>query len=114
MVKVQIKQGDVVVVSMPFLETTGEKIRPAIVFSNNNSIAKSPVVLLIPITTNLRESSFTYLLNREEQTFANLHDRSLLWVDRITALNQSLIIKKIGSVPKKTFQNVKKIFMSQI
>ncbi len=97
------KCGDVVLLPFPFTDLTTTKQRPAIVISSDwfNQNRKDLIVLAITsqISTTPHEEDFP--LSETDQQSAGLPKKSMVKVTKILAIEQTLVRKKIGKVPKR-------------
>jgi mRNA interferase MazF len=105
-----IKRGDVVLAWYPFSSGTGGKRRPCLVVQNDRDNARLTNTIVAQITSNLRAAGEpTQLLievsNPEGQQSGLLHD-SLISCNNLATIEQTLIVKVIGSLPTATMQNV--------
>ena len=67
------KQGDIVIVQYRFSDqVTKTKLRPAIVISNEASNDLDHDLIISPITTTLRRTSFSFFLSTQDLTAALL------------------------------------------
>jgi mRNA-degrading endonuclease toxin of MazEF toxin-antitoxin module len=63
------QQGDIIVVHYPLTDKPAKtKLRPAIIVSNEISNKLDNDVLVCPVTTKVRDSEFSFLLNNNDLT----------------------------------------------
>ena len=92
------QQGDIIAVNYPFSDDFKKsKLRPAIIISNQKSNNLDGDVLICPITSTIRESEFSFLLND-----INLSDplpkNSEIRCNKIATIRSSLIVNKISAL----------------
>ncbi|MGQ0771459.1 MAG: type II toxin-antitoxin system PemK/MazF family toxin [Nitrososphaerota archaeon] len=104
-----INQRDIVLLTFPFSDLKGSKVRPAIVLSNNSYNKKSEDMVVVPLTTNLRMEKYDALLTNQELEIGNLVADSKIKVDRIFSVNKKLVRMNIGRVNKQVLEKIKKI-----
>lgn len=96
-----LKKWDVVLLSYPFSDLTGAKVRPAIVISPNihNSMLDDAVFILITSNTDLG-SSYDVLIedNAPEFTATGLQKSSMIRVPKLWNLDQKLVKRTIGKI----------------
>jgi mRNA interferase MazF len=102
-----ISRGDIVLLPVPDTSGAPGKIRPALVVSNNQNNARlqDAIVAIITKTTHRACIERTQLLidlaTAEGRQSGLLHD-SAIKCERLHAIMQSLIHRKIGSLPAAT------------
>jgi len=107
---IPFKCGEVVLLPFPFTDLTTTKQRPAIIISsdwynqNRNDLIVVAITSQIPLI--LKEEDL--FLSESEQQVAGLPKKSIVKVTKLVTINQTLVRKKIGKVPKRTMKNVKK------
>jgi mRNA interferase MazF len=98
------QQGDIVLVPFPFTDLTNSKQRPAIVVSANWFNHSHPDVLLAAVTSQIPAERKTdeILLSQADLRMANLPKPGIVRSGKILALEQSLVIRKLGRVSPET------------
>jgi mRNA interferase MazF len=102
-----VKRGDIVLLPVPDTSGAPGKIRPALVVSadQNNVRLQDAIVAIITKTTHRANTEPTQLLveiaTPEGLQSGLLHD-SAIKCERLHAIMQSLIRRKIGSLPAAT------------
>ncbi len=104
-----ISQRDIVLLTFPFSDLKGSKVRPAIVLSNNPYNKKSEDIVVVPLTTNLRMEKYDMLLTNQELEIGNLVADTKIKIDMIFSVNKKLVRMSIGRVNKQVFEKIKKI-----
>jgi len=94
----QIKQRDLILAVYPFSDFAGQKFRPAIVISSDEHNRNSLDVVAVPLTTNLEEKKFSFLLSQNGLEAGQLIKASRVRVDKIFALEKNNIRLVIGKV----------------
>ena len=94
----QASQRDLILAIYPFSDFAGQKFRPAIVISCNRHNKNSLDVVAVPLTTNLEEKKFSFLLAQQDLENGRLIKDSRVRVDKIFALERSNIRLVIGKV----------------
>ena len=105
-----LRQRHLVVLPVHFSNQSQLKVRPALVISNNRINASSKDVVLVPLTSVLKRSSYSLPLSQADLSQGTLITKSRVRVDKIFTAEQSTIYKKIGVLKKDTFEKVKKLF----
>lgn len=85
--------------------------RPIIVISNNKANQYSPVISVIPLTTKRKRHLPTHVLIKD----CGLPRPSVVLAEQITALNQSRLQRKVGSIQGTVYEKqVKKAIEIQL
>lgn len=106
MEKISLRQRELVLVPFPFSDQTGQKVRPALVLSNNVFNQVSDDVLLCGLTTTLKPSPYTVILTPDKIEEGVLYDKSAIKVESILKLDKNLVIKRFALINKKVFAQV--------
>ena len=92
------QQGDIISVNYPFSDDFKKsKLRPAIIISNQKSNNLDGDVLICPITSTIRESEFSFLLNDIDLSDP-LPKNSEIRCNKIATIRSSLIVNKISAL----------------
>ena len=92
------QQGDIISVNYPFSDDFKKsKLRPAIIISNQKSNNLDGDVLICPITSTIRESEFSFLLNDIDLSDP-LPKNSEIRCNKIATIRSSLILNKISAL----------------
>ena len=97
-----MKKGDVVLVPFPFTDLSGKKLRPAAILA---VIEKEVIVAFITSQLNIYK---TRKLSLKASERTGLKKDSLLLLDKISTLDKSLIVGKLGQLSKQEVENVNK------
>lgn len=95
-----ISQRDIVLISFPFSNLQGSKVRPAVVMSNETYNKRFADFIAIPLTSNMKLKGYTLVITNAQLESGMLIANSQAKIDKIFSVEQSLIRKKIGR-PKK-------------
>src|SRR3989338_982324 len=102
----RFEQGEIVLVPFPFSDLTSIKQRPVLILSNNEYNDSAEDIATCGITSNIKNSDYSVLIENKDLIDRNLPVKSRIKIDKLFALKQSLIIKKIGKVNNKIFRQV--------
>jgi len=97
-----VNSGDIVLVPFPFTDLSGSKNRPAIIlYSSDND------VIISFLTTQLKwKGQFDIELNPTSEN--GLKRTSLIRLDKITTIDKTLVLGKLGSVTVDDRQVIQK------
>lgn len=111
----KFQRGNVVLCSIPMPSTQLQqlKVRPAVVVSTNalNDILDD--VIVVPCTSNTNRSltATQYLITREEIDSVGIRVESVVRCESIFTLNQSMIIRILGSLTPEMMNQVNNCLM---
>lgn len=109
-----ISQRDIVLLSFPFTDLKGSKVRPAIVISNNEYNKNSTDFIAVPLTTNLQLKEYTLLITNRELEKGRLIVDSKVKVDKIFSVERKLVKMTIGRVKKGIHDEIKNMIFKLI
>lgn len=97
-----MKKGDIILLSFPFTDLKGTKIRPALIL-----VVSDLDVIVAFITTQFKwQNPYDILL---EPNYSNgLKKTSLLRLSKITTIEKDLILGKLGELDSLDMQNINK------
>jgi mRNA interferase MazF len=106
------QRGDVVLcrVPMPSTELQQFKIRPAVIVSADSLNQILDDVMVIPCTSNTNRPLMRtqYLIQGDEIAAVGIRVKSVVRCESIFTLNQSMILRKLGSLSPETINQVNK------
>lgn len=102
------KPGDILLIPFPFTNLATFKQRPCLVVSSAKFNLTHDDIIVAAITSHIpdRVDATEYLLNEAEQKAGNLPKISLIKLGKIVTLDQRLIRKRIGRLPKQSMIQV--------
>ena len=93
----QINQNDIVMARIPFSNSSGSKVRPSIVLSNNSYNEEDFDLILIPLYSKSTQNKYSFKLDNNLK-FGNLRSESYIRINKITNIDKIIITKKLGEV----------------
>ena len=90
----------------PFSDQSGQKIRPALIISNDEFNQNSDDVLVCAITSSFKQSKYNIFIDSESIETGILYDKSAIKVETITKIQKSIIIKKIATLQQQIFSKI--------
>lgn len=100
------RQKEIVLVPFPYTDLTSSKVRPAIIISNNNYNSKSQDMVVVPITTNIKNLEENIIINNKDLEKGILYYESEIRVDKINSIKQDLVKMKIGIIKDEIFVKI--------
>lgn len=102
------RQGDILLIPIPFSDLTSNKKRPVLVLSNDDYNSRTEDIMVAAITSNLAAKDYIVMLTSSDLDEGTLKVDSCIRVDKIYTLSQSIVISKFGAVKKHVIDAVKK------
>ncbi|MDP4012233.1 MAG: type II toxin-antitoxin system PemK/MazF family toxin [Candidatus Nanoarchaeia archaeon] len=102
------KQGEVILVPVPFTNLKEAKQRPALILSDDSYNLNFEDVIICGITSNLGDDHYSVLLEQKEMEDGNIYFLSRIKVDKLFTVHKSIIKRKLGKVNKSILEKVKK------
>lgn len=102
------KQGDILLIPIPFSDLTSNKKRPVLVMSNDDYNKRTNDIVVAAITSNIITKEYTVLLTNKELEEGVLKLDSCIRVDKIYTLSQSIVISRFGTVKPDVMVSVRK------
>ena len=109
-----IRRGDIWLVNFRPDGREGEagQIHPGIIFTNNLANANTHLLMVIPLTSNVKRVYVTNIVLPNQRT--GLDYDSKVQVEAMRAANVSRLIKRIGFVPDDLMQEVNRLVMQHL
>lgn len=107
-----VDAGDLVLVPFPFTDLSARKTRPALVLSRREYNEASEDVILLGVTSNLRRTDRSVLLDTDDMDSGELVATSRIKVDKVATLQQDLLRRKVGRIKERVLERVLKEFWS--
>ena len=104
----RFEQKDIVLIPYPFTDQKGVKIRPAIIVSNNIFNMKCQDCIAVPLTSVIKNESYSLIINQDDLESGRLIRQSRARIDKLFAVNKSLITRSVGKINDETFSRIRK------
>lgn len=102
------KQGDIILIRMPFSDLTNSKQRPVLVISNDNYNSKTEDIVIAAITSKLGGFEHSVRIDTKDLTEGKLKVTSEIRADKIYTLSKSIVRRKFGQVNVEIIESVRK------
>lgn len=103
-------RGDVVLVDFPYSAGAGAKVRPALVVQNDRDNVRLLNTIVVQITSVTRRAleptQLLIELSSSEGKQSGLRQDSVVNCVNIATLNESKILRQLGSLPSAVMQSV--------
>lgn len=101
------KQGDIILIPIPFTDLSSSKRRPVLVLSNNDYNSKTDDIVVAAITSNILLKDYSINITTDDLVNGNLKVDSCIRADKIYTLSQNIVIKRFGTVNEDVIEEVK-------
>ena len=105
-------QGEILLIPVPFSDLSTVKKRPVLVLSNNMYNSSNNDIIVIAITSNLKQNGIEISNSNLSEGF--LPKNSIIKTDKIYTLEAGIVIKKIGKINNDIFLYVYNEFIKLI
>lgn len=110
----ELQQSDIVLLTAPYSDYSLHKMRPTIIVSNNHINTHDDDVLVVPLTSHLKESSYSVVIGEENVVEGKLRFKSRARADKIFTIAKSLIHQRIGAIEPKVFSELQEQIVKAI
>ena len=90
------KQGEILLIPVPFSNLSSVKKRPVLVLSNNTYNSLSKDIIVIAITSNLTQEGIE--ISNNDLINGSLPKKSIVKIDKVYTLESSIVVKRIGKI----------------
>jgi mRNA interferase MazF len=97
-------QREIFLVPFPFSDFSERKVRPVVVVSNNGFNNYSEDIIVCAITSNVSKDHIK--INNEDLEEGKLFTTSSVKIENILNISKNLLIKKIGKINKKKYNQI--------
>lgn len=101
------RQGDILLIPVPFSDLTSSKKRPVLVLSNTKYNTKTDDIVVAAITSNIISKDYTIFISNNDMDNGFLKVDSCIRTDKLYTISQSIIITRIGKIKSYIIDNVK-------
>lgn len=109
-----LRQGDIVLVPVPFTDLSSRKRRPVIVVSADAYNAGGPDMLVVAMTSNPIQTKWSFVISSEDLVDGFLNRPGTVRADKIYTLAQSLAVRRFGSVSDQVLTHVSGLLMDLV
>ena len=92
------KQGEILLIPIPFSDLTSHKKRPVLVLSKSGYNEKTNDIIVAAITSNIETRDYTVSICNDDLEEGALKVDSIIRADKLYSLSQDIIIKRFGKV----------------
>ena len=107
-------QREILIIPIPYTDLSSQKKRPVVVISNNQYNDVMEDIIVVAMTSNVEKRDYSILISNKDMEKGSLLYESMIRVDKIYTLKQSIVIKKFGSLKKEPFNQIKTLLKDLI
>ncbi len=108
------KQREILIIPIPYTDLSSQKKRPVVVISNDHYNNLMEDIVVVAMTSNVEKKDYSILLSNKDMEEGILFHESMIRVDKIYTLKQSIVSKKFGSLKKECFNHIKTLIKGLI
>lgn len=105
------KQGEIVLIPIPFTDLSSQKQRPVIIISNESYHSQTTDMVVVAMTSNLVSTPYGFTVTSKELQQGALKRPSMVRADKIYTLSQTLIRRTFGVVSPQVLKNIQSIII---
>ena len=103
------KQGEIVLIPIPFTDLSSQKRRPVVVVSNDAYNDKTSDIVVVAMTSNPASVDYSFMITTADLEKGTLNRSSKIRVDKIYTLSQSIIVKSFGQVNAAALERIRQM-----
>ena len=102
------KQGDILLIPIPFTDLSSRKRRPVIVISNDQYNRKTNDIVVVAMTSNPQVTDYSLSITSSDLVEGALNRPGKIRVDKIYTLSQAIVARTFGQVDDKTLSRIRR------
>ena len=106
-----LRQGDIVLVPVPFTDLSSRKRRPVIVVSSDAYNAAAPDMVVVAMTSNPAHTTWSFVISFDDVVEGRLNRPGTIRVDKIYTLAQSLAVARFGRVSDSVLNRIRSLLL---
>ncbi|MFH1096946.1 MAG: type II toxin-antitoxin system PemK/MazF family toxin [Candidatus Desantisbacteria bacterium] len=95
------KQREILLIPIPYTDLSSQKKRPVVVVSNNHYNSLMEDIVVVAITSNVERRDYSIMISHKDMEEGTLLYESMIRIDKIYTLKQSIIVKRFGLIKKE-------------
>ena len=101
------KQGDILLVPIPFTDLSSQKRRPVIVISDNAYNQKANDLVVVAMTSNPVAVDYSFTITSSELDVGSLNHPGKVRTDKIYTISNSIVVKTFGRVKDIVLERIR-------
>ena len=102
------KQGDILLIPIPFTDLSSQKRRPVIVISNDQYNRRTNDIIVVAMTSNPQVTDYSLSITSSDLIEGALNRPGKIRVDKIYTLSQTIVARTFGQVDDKTLNRIRR------
>jgi mRNA interferase MazF len=103
----RLRQGDIVLIPVPFTDLSSRKRRPVVVISTDTYNAAGLDMVVVAMTSSPTQTTWSFVISSADMTEGHLNRPGTVRVDKIYTLEQSLAIARFGKVSAPVLNRIR-------
>ncbi|WP_394234121.1 type II toxin-antitoxin system PemK/MazF family toxin [Niallia oryzisoli] len=100
------KQGEIVLIPVPFSNLTNNKQRPVLIISNDYYNNMTEDIVVVAITSQLKDLDYSVVIEPKDLDEGKLKVTSAIRADKIYTLSKDIVRKRFGQVNIRILDDV--------
>jgi mRNA interferase MazF len=100
------RQGEIVLLPVPFTDLSSHKRRPVIVVSNDAYLRASADMIVVAMTSNPAAVNYGFAIDSSDLERGRLNRPGMIRADKIYTLSQSLVVTTFGQVSRGVLERI--------
>ena len=105
------RQGEIVLLPVPFTDLSSRKRRPVVVISSDSYHGSTTDMIVVAMTSNPAIVDHGFVMNSTDLESGRLNRPGTVRVDKIYTLSQSLIVATFGCVNRAVLDRIHKLLL---
>ncbi|WP_153720736.1 type II toxin-antitoxin system PemK/MazF family toxin [Sporosarcina cascadiensis] len=101
------KQGNIVLVPVPFSDLKKQKQRPVLIISSDSYNELAEDIVVLAITSKIKDLAYSVVIESKDLTEGKLKVTSEIRTDKIYTLSKSIVRKKFGQVNTEVLEGIR-------
>lgn len=108
------RQGDIVLIPVPFTDLSSQKRRPVVVISNDAYHRTTTDMVVTAMTSNPARVPYSFTIDSSDLREGRLNRPGTVRVDKIYTLSQALAVTMFGRVGIDTLERIREMLQDLI
>ena len=101
------KQGDIVLIPVPFSDLKNQKQRPVLIISSDSYNELTEDIIVLAITSKIKDLAYSVAIESKDLTEGELKTASEIRADKVYTLSKNIVRKKFGQVNTEVLEGVR-------
>lgn len=101
------KQGEIVLIPVPFSDLSNRKQRPVLVISSDSYNKVTNDMVVVGVTSQLKNLDYAVVIESTDLITGKLKVTSVIRADKVYTLSKNIVRKKFGQVNTEVLEDVR-------